>query len=243
MKLQGHTILITGGSSGIGLELARQLISKNTIIICGRSVQKLEDAKTLLPDVVVFRCDISDKAEREALFKYLKEHHPSCDILINNAAVVHRSCFHLDADIIEKAELEINTNLLAPIALSKMFLMADQRPNAIINITTGLVFAPRAVYPIYNATKAALHSFTQVLRFQMKDTQTRIIEVMMPAVDTPWHKGAPPRIAISPEKAVIEMIAEIEKGKYEIKVGGVKILYALSRIFPAFTFKKINQMT
>jgi uncharacterized oxidoreductase len=87
-----------------------------------------------------------------------------------------------------------------------------------------------------------MHSFTQVLRHQLKNTNVKIIEVLMPVVDTPWHKGNAPRIAISPEKAVIEMIAELEKGKLEIRIGAVKILYILARLAPGLAFRMINRI-
>ena len=246
MKLQQHTILITGGSSGIGLELAKQLIAKqNTVIICGRSPERLADAKAVLPQVHTFPCDISISDDRRKLVEWLTRTHPQCNVLINNAAVVHKTNFHLDEQIVEKAELEINTNLVAPIALTKLLMPVFVRKpqSAIVNITTGLVYAPRAVYPIYNATKAALHSLTQVLRRQIKDLPVGVIEVMMPAVATPWHKGEVPKIAISPERAVSEMVLRVERGEQEIRIAGVRILYWLSRVAPAFAFKKINQIS
>jgi uncharacterized oxidoreductase len=246
MKIQHQTVLITGGSSGIGFELARQLLAKqNTVIICGRSSEKLAQAKEKLPAVNTFACDISQEAGREQLFRWVSQYHPSCNVLINNAAIVHRTDFRTDDGILEKADQEINTNLVAPIAFCKMFLPLFERHQhaAIINITTGLVYAPRAVYPIYNATKAALHAFTQVLRFQLQAFPVRVLEVMMPVVDTPWHKGQVPAIAISPKKAVDEMIVKIERNEQEIRIGAVKILYILSRIAPAFAFKKINRLS
>jgi uncharacterized oxidoreductase len=89
-------------------------------------------------------------------------HHASCNVLINNAAIVNKTDFSTDDGMLEKAELEIRTNLLAPIALAKIFLPLFEKHahSAIVNVTTGLVYAPRAVYPIYNATKAGLHSST-----------------------------------------------------------------------------------
>src|SRR5687768_3158238 len=121
MRLQHQTILITGGSSGIGLELARQLLIKeNKVIICGRSWQKLEEAKGMLPKVQIIKCDISKQEERKQLLKWVSENHPNCNVLINNAAIVNKTSFLDDGDMIGKAEDEINTNLLAPIALSKM---------------------------------------------------------------------------------------------------------------------------
>jgi uncharacterized oxidoreductase len=246
MKLSQKTILITGGSSGIGLELAKQLIAKdNTVIICARSLDKLTEAKNSLHTVHTFRCDLSVESERLKLVDWVATNHPQINVLINNAALVHKTDFFSDNHMLEKADLEIQTNLVAPIVLAKLFLplFQKQKQSAIINITTGLIYSPRAVYPIYNATKAALHSFTQVLREQIKNLPVTVIEVMMPVVATPWHKGNVPKIAILPERAVIEMVEKIEKDEKEIRIAGVRILYLLSRIAPAFAFKKINQIS
>jgi uncharacterized oxidoreductase len=242
MRLQDQTILITGGSSGIGLALANYLSEKNTVIICGRSQEKLDEARKRVPEIHTVQCDIARYSERDKLFDYLKINHPSLTVLINNAAIVHKTGFNTDDNMIEKAEAEISTNLMAPIALSKTFLSNASYPAAIINITTGLVYAPRAVYPIYNATKAGMHSFTQVIRHQLKNANVQVIEVMMPVVDTPWHQGNAPKIAIPPEKAVREMIAELEKGKLEIRVGAVKILYFLARLAPGLAFRMVNRI-
>lgn len=245
MNLQNQTVLITGGSSGIGLELARQLLAmNNTVIICGRSAEKLAGARNAIP-VHTVQCDVSSSSGRDALMHWLSEHHPECNVLVNNAAIVHRTSFYDDPHIVEKAILEIDVNLVAPIALGKLFLSRRVAPKActIINITTGLIYAPRAVYPIYNATKAALHSFTQVLRHQLKGKNIELFEVIMSVVATPWHKGNVPKIAITPEAAVREMIAGLQKGKPEIRIGAVRKLYWLSRIAPSLAFRIINRVS
>jgi uncharacterized oxidoreductase len=245
MKLSNNTILITGGSSGIGLALSKVLIAKgNTVIICGKSEVKLKAAKALLPQLITYQCDLADSKDCHNLAKLLIEQHADLNILINNAAVVHKLDFLKDDRVLEVAEIEYQTNLLAPIRLIKLLYhtISTHDNAAIINITTGLVYAPRAIYPFYNACKSALHSFTQTLRFNLREENTKVIEVLFPAVNTPWHGGAPPKIAISTDQAVSEMVAGLEKGKTEIKVGGVKLLYYLSRIAPGFAFKKINQV-
>lgn len=241
MKLQNQTILITGGSSGIGLALAKQLCPYNRVIICGRSQDKLDRAKEILPEIDVFQCDIASAADRDKLFRFLHANYSMLSVLINNAAIVHKTDFKSDDKMIAKAEAEIATNLIAPVTLSKMFLSFSSAA-AIVNITTGLIYAPRAVYPIYNATKAALHSFTQVLRFQLRDTDIKVIEVMMPVVDTPWHNGTVPQIAIAPEIAVSEMISQVQKERQEIKVGKVKLLGVIARLSPSLAFKMINRI-
>lgn len=242
----GNTVLITGGSSGIGLETAKRFAAaNNTVLICGRKEEKLAQAKKLIPDLDYFRCDIAQQGDREKLYAWVEERHPDTNILINNAAIVHRVDFTKEPDMIQKADYEIQTNLMAPIALSKIFLPLLERVHdgKIINITTGLVYAPRFAYPIYNATKAALHSFTQVLRAQLEQSPLEVIEVLMPVVNTPWHNGRAPSMAISVEDAVDMMMKGLGRGKEEIPVGSVGLLKLLSRVSPRMALKRINSLS
>jgi len=245
MKTGNNTVLITGGSSGIGLELSKVLVRKgNTIIICGKSSEKLSAAKKTIPQLITYQYDLSDTRECHDFAKRIRENHPALNILINNAATVNKIDFINDEKAIELAENEYQTNLMAPIRLIKLLYPAisANESSAIINITTGLIYAPRVIYPFYNSSKSALHSFTQTLRIRLKDEKTRVIEVMFPAVDTPWHQGTPPKIAIGVEKAVSEMMHGLEKEKTEIRVGGAKILYFISRLAPSFALKKVNEI-
>ncbi len=245
MRLKNSTVLITGGSSGIGLELAKVLINDgNKVIICGKSNEKLLAAKKMLPQLVIYQCNLSDKQECNGFAQQIKEHHPDLNILINNAAIVNKIDFINNDHAIELAEIEYQTNLIAPIRLIKLLYatISAHESSAIVNITTGLIYAPRVIYPFYNSSKSALHSFTQTLRIRLKDSKTKVIEVMFPAVNTPWHQGTPPKIAISTAVAVAEMIKGIEKGKSEIRVGGSKLLYVMSRLAPSFALKKVNEL-
>jgi len=245
MKLKNNTVLITGGSSGIGLELSKVFVQKgNKVIICGKSNEKLVAAKKNVPQLITYQCDLSDSKECTDFAGKIAENHPDLNILVNNAAIVNRIDFIDDENAIELAENEYQTNLIAPIRLIKLLYktISANDSSAIINITTGLIFAPRVIYPFYNSSKSALHSFTQTLRIRLKDEKTKVVEVMFPAVDTPWHQGTPPKIAISTDAAVSDMIKGLEKGKSEIKVGGAKILYLISRLAPNFALKKVNEI-
>jgi len=245
MKLKYSIVLITGGSSGIGFELAKVLTNNgNKVIICGKSNEKLLAAKKMIPELITYQCDLSDSQECTDFAKRIIENHPDLNILINNAAIVNKIDFITEKKAIELAENEYQTNLIAPIRLIKLLYstISTKESSAIINITTGLIYAPRFIYPFYNSSKSALHSFTQTLRIRLKDENTKVIEVMFPAVDTTWHRGTPPKIAISTDKAVSEMINGLEKGKSEIRVGGAKILYLMSRLAPSFALKKVNEI-
>lgn len=245
MHLENNTLLITGGSSGIGLELSKILIQKgNKVIICGRSNEKLSKAKSIEPQLITYQCDLSNSRECAEFSKMITENHPELNILINNAAIVNKVDFLSTDNIIEMAEVEMETNYMAPLRLIHFLfptLQKNKNP-AIINITTGLIYVPRADYTFYNATKAALHSFTQVFRKQTENSNIHIVEVMFPAVKTPWHNGKPPKIAISSERAVNEMIKGLERNKKEIRVAGAKMLYTVFRIAPKFAFGKVNSL-
>jgi uncharacterized oxidoreductase len=245
MKLENHTVLVTGGSSGIGLQLSKVLVQKgNKVIICGRSQEKLQRAKQQEPQLITYPCDIADEQECEALAKWIAQNHPETNVLVNNAAIVNKIDFFEDKQALALAEREYQTNLIAPIRLIYLLhpILSKNQSPTLINVTTGLVYAPRVVYPFYNSAKSALHSFTQTLRMRLEDTKTEVIEVMFPAVNTPWHKGTPPKIAISTEEAVDKMIQGLEKGHPEIRIKGVKLLYWVSRIAPRFALKKVNQL-
>jgi uncharacterized oxidoreductase len=243
MQLKNNTVLITGGSSGIGFELSKVLIQKgNTVIICGKSNEKLLAAKQAEPKLITYQCDLSDGGECIDFANRILENHPELNILINNAAIVNKIDFLKDDKALELAENEYQTNLLAPIRLIRLLYnsISGKESSAIINITTGLIYMPREIYPFYNSSKSALHSFTQTLRMSLSKEKTEVVEVMFPAVITPWHKGNPPKIAIPVDDAVNQMIKGLEKGKPEIRVGGANILYLMSRIAPAFALKKVN---
>lgn len=243
MDLTGNTILITGGSSGIGLELCKQFYKKNNkIVICGRSSEKLQKAKEQFPEIEIIQCDLEQKQERKRLIEQIKTKFSNLNILINNAAIVNKVDFLETENSLEMAESESAINFHAPIHLIKGLYetIRENKNPTIVNITTGLVYTPRVDYPFYCPTKAALHSFTQILRKQTEGDSVKISEVFFPAVKTPWHKGNPPKIAITSGKAVQEMLNGLETGKSEIRVGGAKLLYRISRLAPRFAFKKVN---
>ena len=186
MKTTANTILITGGSSGIGLGFAKEFLRLgNKVIICGRREDRLNKVKEQHPEIIIRTCDVSIAKEREELYAWAKANHPDINVLINNAGV------QLNTDITrafdsKKVSTEIDTNIIAPIHLSSLFinLLETKKEAAIINITSGLAFAPLAFMPVYCATKAALHSLTLTLRHNLKNTSIKVFEIAPPAVDT-----------------------------------------------------------
>jgi len=186
MKISGNTVLITGGTSGIGRAFAEQfLLGGSKVIICGRREDRLERIRKELPGVATTVCDVANPAQRTSLFSEVTTRFPGVNMLINNAGV------QLEADMTREVSLdrihtEIETNLVAPIHLSSLFVphLAAQRNAAIINVSSGLAFVPIAFMPVYCASKAAIHSITLSLRHQLKNKPIQVFEIIPPSVDT-----------------------------------------------------------
>lgn len=186
MDVSSRRILITGGSSGIGLAFAERFLAAGSeVIICGRREDKLREAQQKHPRLRTRVCDVEQESERESLAEWAVRELPDLDVLFNNAGIQRWFQFAREPDC-APIKQEIAINLEAPIHLTALLLphLLDQTPSAIVNVTSGLSFVPLAAVPIYSATKAALHSFTLSLRHQLAKTQTDVIEIIPPAVNT-----------------------------------------------------------
>ena len=186
MNLKGNTVLITGGASGIGLALAQRFRQAGSeVIAVGRREDKLREAQAHLPGLHIKVCDVADAAERVALLTWVQQAFPRLNVLVNNAGVQRRVQLTEPEDW-EARRQELVINVEAPIHLSTLFVphLREQQNPCIINVTSGLAFAPMAAVPIYCATKAALHSFTLSLRQQLAATPVRVLEIVPPAVNT-----------------------------------------------------------
>ncbi|SHL77574.1 SDR family oxidoreductase [Hymenobacter psychrotolerans] len=186
MKLEGNTVLITGGASGIGLALAERFVKAGSkVIAVGRREDKLREAQRHLPGLHIWVCDVGRATERLALLAWVQQEFPRLNVLVNNAGIQRRVRLTEPSDW-ETQQQELAINLEAPIHLSTLFVphLREQRQPAIINVTSGLAFAPLVAAPVYSATKAALHSFTLSLRQQLAATPVRVLEIVPPAVNT-----------------------------------------------------------
>lgn len=186
MKTTGQTLLITGGASGIGLALAeRFLAAGNTVILCGRRRDKLEEAKAKHPAFHIRVSDVAEPAQREALCDWVVKEFPALNVIVNNAGIQQRIDMRKPRPW-ETLRSELAINLDAPIHLAGLFLphLLAKPQAAIVNVTSGLSFSPLANVPVYSATKAALHSFTLSLRHQLAGTPVEVVEIIPPAVDT-----------------------------------------------------------
>jgi uncharacterized oxidoreductase len=242
MELKNSTILITGGSSGIGLELVRQLTAQQakTIIITGRNKSQLEQVKKQFPKVHIFQSDVSDTQAIAQLFQEVTQQFPALNILINNAGIM-RNLDLLDTDLpINEITAEIDVSLSGSIKMVQTFLphLLKKPTAAIVNVSSGLAFIPFPISPIYSAAKAGLHAYTRILRLQLKRTSIKVFELAPPATETPLVDAFDGLTNPSQNMAVDKMVNVAIKGllndTYEIKPGASKIMKLMSRIAPEF---------
>ncbi len=186
MELTDNTILITGGSSGIGMALAERFIALgNDVIVTGRREQALQTFKRDHPGAHIKISDAGSAADRVELAAWVTQQFPKLNVLINNAGI-QRKINLQRAEPWADTQQEIEINLCAPIHLSSLLIPhLETRPSArIMNVSSGLAFVPLAHMPVYCATKAALHSFTLALREQLSFTTVAVTEIIPPAVKT-----------------------------------------------------------
>jgi uncharacterized oxidoreductase len=231
VKTAHHTVLITGGTSGIGLALAKRfLIEGNAVIVTGTNAQKAEAVKRELPLLTV---ELADMRDRQALEK-LVYRHPDVNILINNAGIQYNYNFADIAISPLQIATELDINLLSPLHLTKLLLpqLLSHPTAAIINVSSGLGIVPKQSAPVYCASKAALHSFTKALRWQLEGTSVRVFEIIPPIVDTGMTQGRG-RGKITPEALAEEFWHDFSHDHYEIRIGKTKLLFVLQRFIPA----------
>jgi uncharacterized oxidoreductase len=231
MNLSGNTIMVTGGASGIGLALAKRFLErKNKVIVCGRREDKLSEARTTLPGLITHACDVGEARSREDLVRWTIDQFPDVNVLINNAGIQRRVALTETEDW-DKTRSEIAINLDAPIHLTQLFYphFAEKESAAILNVTSGLSFMPLANVPVYCATKAALHSFTLSLRWQLRDTHLKVIEIIPPAVDTDLQAPGLHTFGVNVDEFADHVFVELETGSIEIAYGSAQAASQASR--------------
>jgi uncharacterized oxidoreductase len=193
MNITGNTILITGGGTGIGRGLAEGLHALgNQVIIAGRRKAPLEDTVAANPGMKFLTLDIEDRTAIRAFAGRIASEFPALNVVINNAGIMRAEDLKHQQDDLADAEAIVATNLLGPIRLTAALLpiLSKQPHSTIMTVTSGLAYVPLAFTPTYCATKAAIHSYTLSLRYQLKDTTTEVIEIVPPYVQTDLMDGA-----------------------------------------------------
>ena len=192
MKLTGNTILITGGGSGIGRGLAEAFHRLgNQVIIAGRRQGALNETIAAHAGMIPMQLNMEDPDSIRALATHISVEHPALNVLINNAGIMRREDLLDPAENLADAEAMIATNLLGPIRLTAALLptLRHQASAVIMNVSSGLAFVPLHLTPTYCATKAAIHSYTESLRYQLRDARIDVLELIPPYVATDLLDG------------------------------------------------------
>jgi uncharacterized oxidoreductase len=247
MQLKNKTILITGGSSGIGFELTRRLLALgNTVIITGRDAARLEAAKRALPAVHIIRSDVSDAEAIATLHAQVIAQFPTLDVLVNNAGIMRNLDLNDTRHGVADITREIDINLSGPLRMVQQFLphLKTQQEAAIVNVSSGLAFVPFVSSPIYSATKAALHSYSQALRVQLRGSSVTVIELAPPGTETPLFRDEFKEEVKDMKAMDVKVLADhaikgIEAGKVEIRPGLSNVLKLMSRLAPEFMLNQL----
>ena len=229
MNLSGNTILITGGGSGIGRGLAEALHALgNQVVIAGRRKQALEETTAANPGMKSLTLDIESPAAIREFAVHIAADYPALNVLINNAGIMRPEHLLAQQADLADAEATVTTNLLGPIRLTAALLPHLQRQphSTIVNVSSGLAFVPLSLTPTYCATKAAIHSYTQSLRYQLRSTSIEVLELIPPYVQTHLMDGAEDPRAMPLDKYLAEVmeILKTEPTPPEICVENVKPL-------------------
>lgn len=218
MNISNNKILVTGGGSGIGLGLTEQFVKEgNTVIICGRREEVLQEVVHKFPSVITRVCDLGEEGEREELYQWVKAEHPDLNVLVNNAGIQQWMKL-TDEDFYQKAKQEIRINVEAPLHLTSLFLNLPSL-TTVMNVTSGLAFSPLARVPVYCATKAFFHSFTLSARHLLREKNIEVIEVIPPALNTDLG-GKGLHDAYPPVSDFVDAIfAQLKEGKTELTFG------------------------
>jgi uncharacterized oxidoreductase len=244
MKLTGRTILITGGSAGIGLAFALKFAELgNEVIVTGRRQKVLDAVKAKHPNLQVIRSDVADSAQIAALARNIKDNYPKLDVLMNNAGIMLHKNLKVAAPDLDGLIAEVNINVAGVMRMSSAFIdILTANKGTIINVSSGLAFVPLPSAPIYSSTKAAVHAYTQSLRFQLEETGVEVIELMPPVVKTDlsaeMSEGDGVTV-ITTDELVKQSFASLKAGALEIRPGQAKQLAFMRRFAPNFINRQL----
>ena len=239
MNLTGRTILITGGSAGIGLAFALKFVELgNEVIVTGRRQAVLDEVKAKYPKLHTIQSDVANPAQIASLAARVKADFPELDVLMNNAGImIHKNLTAPAADL-AGLMAEMNINVGGVIGMTSAFIdILTTNKGTLINVSSALAFVPLPSAPIYSATKAAIHSYTQSLRFQLEETGVEVIELMPPGVKTDLTADLPEGGGVTlmtTDELVKQSFASLKAGALEIRPGQAKQLALMRRLAPDF---------
>ena len=249
MELKNNTVLITGGTSGIGLELATRLQQLgNTVIVTGRDPAKLDQTQKNLPGIHTLQSDVSDPKAIQRLYHQVATQFPGLNFLINNAGEMRKLDLHDPKLDVYDITREIEINLSGPIRMIQQFLplLKSKMNAAILNVTSGIALVPFPLSPIYSATKSGLRAYTRTLRVQLKKDHIRIFELVAPGANTPLNEkfvnDMDQRMLMDPRKLVEQTLHGLQKDKLEILPGIAKVIRLMSRLAPGLIFGQMSKI-
>jgi uncharacterized oxidoreductase len=234
MQVTKNVILLTGGTSGIGLEILRQFYGlDNKIIVTSSSPVNLDKLKIQFPKIETLFCNLSDNLSVLKLVDKCLSEHNDINLVINNAGIQNNYTWTEEKDGYNKIEDEIRVNLTSPMQIiyGLLPLLTTKQNSAVVNVSSGLAFAPKKSAPIYCATKSAIHNGTKALRYQLESTTVKVFEIIPPLVDTAMTVGRG-KGKISPKQLVDEFIRNFKSDKFESNIGKTKLLRFIQRLSP-----------
>lgn len=226
MKTTGNTVFISGGSAGIGLALAKKLNAEgNKIIINGRNEERLQKALKELNNASAIQGDLAIEADRIRIAEELKTHYPDVNIILNNAGTAFGYLLSDTTNAHEKAVAEMNTNYFSIIHFTELLLphLLKKEEAAIANVSSIAVFRSHKFLPTYNASKAALHSYTMALRQTYEEVKNiEIYEIYPPLVNTEFSAEIGGVNGIPPSEVANEFFTALGKKQFDVPVGDAK---------------------
>lgn len=251
MILNNKTVLITGGTSGIGLEFVKQLSQHGVenIILTGRDAAKLQRIKDQYADVHIVQSDVSDAKQIKQLYSEVTKKFGAIHVLINNAGIMRNLDLHTAGSDLVDISREIDTNLSGTIRMVQQFLphLEAQSSAAIVNVSSGLAFIPFPLSPVYSAAKAGIHAYTRVLRLQLKKTKIKVFELAPPSTETPLQDafsnidlGSSAQM-MKADEVVNQAIKGILQDKLEILPGMSKTMKLMGQVAPRFFLNFIDK--
>lgn len=241
MRLSGKRILITGGGSGIGLELARRLTMDNRVVITGRNLERLARTRAAIPDLSVRRLDVTSEDEGREGIAWLGEELGGLDVLVNNAGLL-RGYALTDAGASIKSSQDVEVNLLGALRMTRLALplLRASGSGAVVYISSAVALAAVPGFSVYAATKAAVHSLARSLRAELGPSGIRVFEVLPPVVDTgPVRNLHVPKL--SPGAVADAIVAGIERDREEIRVAQIRQLAVIARIMPSLADRLVTR--
>jgi len=232
MRLSGQRVLITGGGSGVGFELARRLAGENAVVITGRDTSRLERARGEIPRLAVRRLDVTSEEEASETLAWIDHELGGLELLVNCAGVLRGYALG-DPGAAAKSTEDVEVNILGSLRMTRLALplLTASGSGAVVFVSSAVALGALPGYSVYAATKAAVRSMARSLRLELATSGIRVFEVLPPVMNTGPVRGLDvPKV--SPGVVADAIVAGIERGHWEIRVGQVRQLAVIARIAP-----------